>query len=217
MSLHVVRPFDIPLTTSKPRLVAHARRVAELARAYSAALPAIPRSEQEAFADVMPLGVALSHVRDLGIGPNTAAAVSLAAFLTATDLARMHAAFTADAPRYQPPATYGRCPVPGSRGGKCNERGRTGARWVTDVATGVWERREMCDLHLPVAAERVEAAPAPASNRGGVLAAVFLELNISKWYRWAVPGWTEDGQPEPVPAPVVGERPVLRLVDGAGT
>lgn len=62
-------PVDIPLTISKPRLAAHARRVADLARLFTAALPAIPDSEQAAFADIIPLGVSLSHARDLGIIP----------------------------------------------------------------------------------------------------------------------------------------------------
>lgn len=216
MSLHVVRPFDISLTTSKPRLVAHARRVAALGRAYASALPAIPGSEQAAFADVMPLGVALSHVRDLGIGANTGTAVCLAAFPGSTDKTRMHAACAADAPRFQPGRNWGRCPMLGSRGGKCNERGRNQTRWVVDLESGVWEWREMCDMHLPVAQERAATAPAPASNQGGVLAAVFPDVHIGDWYRWARPGWAEDGQPAPAPTPAVGERPALRLVDGAG-
>lgn len=217
MTLHVVRPFDIPLTTSKPRLVAHARRVAELARVYSAALPAIPWGEQAAFADVVPFGIGLSQARDLGVLPMSVQAIHTAAWPGETTAARMRAAMEADAPRFEPGRAWDRCPMHGSRGGKCNERGRNQTKWVVDLESGVWEWREMCDMHLPVALERAADAPPPASNRGGVLAAVFPDVCVDDWYRWARPGWTEDGRPEPVPAPVVGERPVLRLVDGAGT
>lgn len=215
MTLHVARPFDIPLTIGKPRLVAHARRIAELGRLYAAALPAIPRGEVPAFADLIPLAVAISHVKDLGIGAKDGASLRRAAWPESTGPDRMRAALAADAPRFEPGRAWGRCPMRGTRGGKCNERGRNQARWVTDPESGVWEWREMCDLHLPAAVERAEAAPVPAPNRGGVLAAVFPEVNVGDWYRWAMPGWTEGGRPAAEPAPVTG-RPALRLVDGAG-
>lgn len=213
MTLYEVRQINIPLTVSKPRLVAHARRIAELTRLYAAALPAIPRSDTEAFADVIPLGVALSHVRDLGIGSKNGTALQRAAWPGSGDASRMRGALSADAPRYHAPYAHGRCPIPGSRGGKCNERGRNHTRWVTNTETGEWEHREMCDTHLPAARARLEAAPDPAPNRGGVLLAAFPEVNIPDWYRWARPEWIEHGRP--APAPVVGERPTLRLVAGS--
>lgn len=215
MTLHVARPFAVPLTVSKPRLVAHARRMAEFGRLYAAALPVIPRGEAAAFADLAPLAVSLSHVRDLGLGGKDGESLRRAAWPGSQDAARMRAALAADAPRYQPGRNLGRCPMRGTRGGKCNERGRNRSRWVTDVASGAWEWREMCDLHLPAAVERAAGAPDPAANRGGALAAAFPEVEIGDWYRWALPDWAEPDRAVVEPtAPAV--RPVLRLVDGAG-
>lgn len=215
MTLHVARPFAIPLTVSKPRLVAHARRMAEFARLYAAALPGIPAGEVAAFADLAPLALAVSHARDLGVVAVDGESIRRAAWPGSQDATRLKAALAADAPRYQPGRNLGRCPMRGTRGGKCNERGRNQTRWVTDVASGAWEWREMCDLHLPAAVERAEAAPDPAPNRGGVLATVFPEVEIGDWYRWAKPDWAEPGRAVVEPAVPVA-RPALRLVDGAG-
>jgi hypothetical protein len=45
----------------------------------------------------------------------------------------------------------------------------------------------MCDRPLPVARARLEGAPAPTANRGGVLAAVFPDLTkaVANLYAWA--------------------------------
>lgn len=212
MTLYEVRQVDIPLTVSKPRLVAHARRVAELMRLFQAALPAIPRTEVAAFSDVVPLGVGISHARDIGVLGTAGSDIRRAVWPGSADASRMRAALSADAPRFEPGRAWGRCPMRGSRGGKCNERGRNQTRWITNTETGEWEWREMCDLHLPTAQERAAAAPPARPNRGGVLLAAFPEVNIPKWYEWARPGWTEDGRPAPEPA--VGERPSFRLVIG---
>jgi hypothetical protein len=187
--------------------------MAEFGRLYAAALPAIPRSEVAAFADLAPLALVVSHARDLGVVAVDGESIRRAAWPGSSDATRMKAALAADAPRFEPGRNYGRCPMRGTRGGKCNERGRNQARWVTDVASGAWEWREMCDLHLPAAVERAAGAPDPAANRGGVLAAAFPEVEIGDWYRWAKPDWAEPGQPVVEPPPP-SARPVLRLVDG---
>ncbi len=210
MTLYEVRQVEIPLTIGVPRLAAHARRIAELTRLYTAALPGIPGGDLTAFADMFPLGVGISWARDLGVVGCEGAEVRRAVWPGSPDTARMAAALSADAPRYESWSYPGRCPLRGSRGGKCNERGRNRMQWVTDMETGEWEHREICDMHLPVARERLAAAPSPPPNRGGVLLAAFPDLNIPKFYQWARPTWTEDGRPAAEPA--VGERPALRLV-----
>ncbi len=224
--LYEVREFDIPLTVNHATVVAHARRVAALYRLFMAARPAKTSRYRgaETYGAIVPLCIAMSHVVDLHISPVDGKPVGRiisgqlirqAVWPASVDAQPMHDVVAMDAPVYEPPNTYGRCPVKGSRGGNCNERGRTGAEWVTDAATGEWERREMCDLHLPIAKERRKAAPTPAPNRGGLLAAAFSELDVTAMYRWAVPGWQPAGTEQaPEAPPMDAVRPTLRLVLG---
>lgn len=212
VALYAVPTIEIPLTLDHRRLVAHARRLAELTRAYTAALPRIPPREQPAFADLPPLGVGLSWAADLGVIELRTPVVRKMVWPGSPSAERMKAAVAADVPRYEPSwRSWGDCPVPGSRGGKCHERGRTNTRWVTDLATGVWEWRQMCDMHLPIALSRQEEAPPAAPNRGGVLAEVFPDLNVPNMYEWARPGKTDFTAPRTPAVAEPGRRPTLRL------
>lgn len=201
--LYEVKPFQVPLATDHVRLVQHAQRIATLTEAYAAALPLIPLRERQVYADVMPLGVAMSWGIDLRLlhpgGVLTWKILRDAAWPGSNDFARMRAAVAADAPRYEAGNDWARCPVRGSRGGVCHERGARTERWVTNLETGDWVHRDVCDLHRPIAVQRREASPEPAPNRGGVLAAVFPEADLPYLYGWAMPHWKP-------PAEVV-ERP----------
>lgn len=211
--LRLARPMQVPVSTDKLRLARHAQRVADLTFhvQHQLSLPSSAGSLRTA--SVLPLGIGISWYLDLRLIAGRGRELRLAVWPGSEDATPMRDAVTADLPRYQPPKSGGRCPVPGSRGGKCNERGRTYAHWVTDVTTGDYEVRQMCDMHLPLAKERLSQAPDPRANRGGVLLAVFPELDVHAIYRWARPDWREPGtSPVVTDAPPV--RPALMVVRG---
>lgn len=216
--LYEVKPFEVPLATDHARVVRHAQRVAAFVEAYSAMSPRIcDYADRAAYADLPPLAVALSWGVDLGRlrdggGELPLSAVRKAAWPGSPNKERLAAALSADAPRYEAPSSHARCPVRGSRGGVCHERGARSDRWVTNLETGEWERRHVCDLHRPIAAARREQAPEPAPNRGGVLAQVFWDIDMVSLYRWACPHWVPPGHQEP-PADVPVRRE-FRLVLG---
>lgn len=97
---------SIPLTTDKLYLVDHTRRIAHLTRVWTAALPAYSVVAGRTFADILPLGVALSWAIDLDVlGRNGRDEVPPQALVQAAfpgDLrgfTRMKAAVSEDAPR----------------------------------------------------------------------------------------------------------------------
>lgn len=210
-------PLRVPAGLPPSVLLAHARRVADLTRAVAVAWPATPLYERsrERWVDVLALGVGLSWAHDLGlIEPDLDGWWSLrrireAVWPVGAGVGRAKAALDLDAPRFDPRWGYAvdrHCPVPGPRGGRCVNRNRQTTRWVTDLETGVWEFREVCPLHWDEVRRRAIDAPVPQPNRGGVLAAVFPEIDVTALYRWARPQWQE-------PTVHLGpEKPRLRVV-----
>jgi hypothetical protein len=140
---------SIPLATDRMRLVEHARRVGHLTRVWTMALPRYSVVEGRTFADVMPLGVALSWAIDLDVlGRNGGDEVP-----------------------------------PGALVGAAFPDGGSMARMRSAVFTD-----------------------APHAGKGGVLAAVFPDLDMDALYQWARPWWT------PPVAPDVPTGARLRLV-----
>lgn len=232
MTLHEVREFQIPLTVDHAAVVRHARRVARIGRVFAAAAEP-PSGDRYAYRTpyrhVVSLALAMAIAIDLRLDPRDGSrlrvrrvrteAILRAVWPAATDFTPMRDVIALDRPQYE--AGYGgRCPVPGSRGGKCNESGRTRTPWVTDRDAGEWEWREMCDMHRPQALAVQAECPSPRPNRGGFLAAVFPDLDMDYLYEWAHPGWKRTSNPVPAPElpapepPVPAHRPVLRLVPG---
>lgn len=210
--LREVKPFTVPPRIPQPKAAAHAARVAELTRAWALAYPRFHGRDQQAFAELLPFGIGLSWWLDAGLIPTGNTRAICEAVWPAGWGHRPKEAMSADAPRYEAPIAWDRCPVPGPRGGECRESYPNWTRWITDAETGEWEQRQVCRRHLDVARGRANRAPDPAPNRGGVLAAVFPEIDTDALYRWAQPHWTPPGQPVP-PDPVLS-KPLLRLVIG---
>jgi hypothetical protein len=222
--LHEVREFDLPLTVDHAAVVAHARRVAHISRAFPTVQPA--RADRYVYrtpyGHIVSFALALALAVDLRLDPRDgrrlppgrlkAGPVVQAVWPAATDATPMRDVVALDRPQYQADEG-GRCPIPGSRGGKCNERGRRRTRWVTNSETGDWEWRDVCDLHRPRAAAVQASCPEPPPNRGGFLDLVFPDLDTDAVYAWAHPGWTRTPG-RVVDPPPVGVRPTLRLVLG---
>lgn len=205
-------PVEIPAGVDRMRVVAHARRVAHLTRAWGVAAAGMQSRDLEVYGAVMPIGIALSWAVDLGAipiesGQLTFADVRAAAFPGRPEALVFRAAVAADAPRYEPPVSLEQTPR-GCPGSGRHQGHRRVVKWVGDIETGAWEWREVCGAHVDIARQRSHQSPDPAPNRGGVLAAVFPEINLDVVYAWARSGWTPAG--DPVQA-VIGAR-AFRLI-----
>lgn len=209
-----VVPIDLDPSSGR----VHARRVRDLMREVSAASHVADGRDREGFADLLALGIALSQAVDLGIigtpGGVNWREVWPHAFPTgrATRYSgcRFRESIRLDTPRYHGEYHRG-CPVSGPRGGVCHNPNARTAKWVTNTLTGDYEYREICGDHQPVAFQRHLDAPTPASNRGGILAAVFDEYDMDATYRYVTPEWDPQiGLPE-VLRPT---RPKLALIVG---
>lgn len=146
-----------------------------------------------------------------------------------------------DLPRYEPPAhrlegTGSGCQAPTARKARCDRPIGTGPRFYEpDPDTGECVPRQFCHKHraegraLWDEIKARPAPPAPAANRGGVLAR-YLDTDWPRLYRWADSKWTmpPSGPPLPKPrltvlvtdetdyAPVPEQRAVLSLVADRG-
>jgi hypothetical protein len=188
-------------------------------REVSAAVGIAEPHERGDYADLLALGIALSQAVDLGIigtpGEVNWRDVWPHAFPTGRmrrSGCRFREAIALDTPRYR--AEYrGGCPVEGPRGGTCRNPHSRAQKWVTNLVTGDYEYREICQEHSEVAFQRYLKAPTPAHNRGGILLAVFDEHDMQGTYKYVTPAWDPAaGLPEVLrPA-----RPKLRLVVGGG-
>lgn len=222
--LREVRALEVPLHVPHDSAVAYAQRTADLTRLWTIGLPQVTPSERGPWGDVLALGIAMAMHADLGVvqpeGEESLAWALVRAVWPGapnSGMARAREALNVDAPRYQPPNTYlehgSRCPVEGPRGGTHRGSGPAGrhVRWVTDMATGAWEDREVCGDHLDVARLRAIGAPDPAPNRGGLLLAVFSDsYNVEAMYRSVREHWVPPNEPQP-PDPVLS-KPVLTVV-----
>lgn len=208
----------VPVNLDQSSARVHACRVSDLMREVSAATRIAESREREGFADLLALGIALSQAVDLGIigapGGINWREVWPHAFPTGRTKrfggCRFREAIRLDTPRYHAEHKTS-CPVPGPRGGACHAPRTRSTKWVTNLQTGAYEYREICPAHQQVAFQRHLDAPAPATNRGGILAAVFAEYDMGATYRYVNPKWEPQvGLPDAIPM----GRPKLEMVVG---
>jgi|SRR5690242_10584727 len=210
----------VPVDLNPSSARVHARRVRDLMREVSVAVQVAEGREREGFADLLALGIALSQAVDLEIigtpGGINWREVWPHAFPTGRTKryggCRFREAIHLDTPRYH--AEYIRdCPVAGPRGGICRSPGRH-TTWVTDLLSGDYVYRDVCAAHQSIAFKRHLDSPAPATNRGGILAAVFDEYDMDATYQYVNPKWEPQvGLPLAFPM----GRPKLALVVGGIT